>query len=246
MIAKIFSINKKISPIVRAVIALCLSVMVFIFVCVFGCYAWFADNREVSSLGLQARIVNSVIDADVSYYTCSDENGGLTFEKSDSPALGTYNALDSTKSYRALIKLEFYNNLNEVTLNAVSEANNYLGEYNDGTLISLLKASGNSVSSILSMCALDNADVTENGDKVTLKNLENYSMMHFVEVKGGSFVFNKTINIADKMQLTNSVLYILLDYNEDALLDIFGKNLGNDLGDGDVLFNLLDFYFEAS
>jgi hypothetical protein len=233
--------------VLRAAVALCFSVVLLILFCLFFCYAWFSTNDEVSAVGLSVDLKSSGITATITYYTCNGKNSGTTFVQSDSAELGTYDVMDSTKSYRALIKFVFDNNISQVSLYAVSEAANYLGEYNSkGELISPLQTDGNSVSSIISFYALDYSCVTSNGSIVTLSNLGNYDTTQFVEFKSGGFSFNDKICIAQNIQLENSTLYILLDYNEEAVLDIFGKNLGNtNMGDGNVEFNSIDFYFEA-
>jgi hypothetical protein len=260
------------NSILRAVAALGVSVVFATFACI-ACLAWFNVSGGVTGSGANIYVKSISIDSvDVTYYKYSSsttsESGVdyATYVECDSAALGTFSPLSSGKEYRIIIKAVFYGSLTSLSLDAVSNAENYLGAYGtNGKLLSPLKNSTdenptvNSLSSIIQFYILDSSSVTtgvsgELNTCVISEPSANTAKQFFTldNTAVGGYTFTQRLNLIDGAEVTEGdtqgyTAYILLDYNQETMLDIFGKNLGNaNISNiSEVKFNDCDFCFEV-
>jgi hypothetical protein len=273
--------------ILRAVLALCVSVVVAILACGV-CFGWFASSKQVSG-NLDDMYVLTGIDVKsvtIEYYaidTTTTSEGYLKYYlPTTTPTLGGYDMLTGNESCRLLVKIQLDGTYTSLNL-SVRSMGSYLGEYatdEDGnvSLATPLKKSGNSLSSVVQFYSLMADDVTankssDNSTYYTISSLEGKTAKSFVSVNNDTYAieFNRsvdlcTVNITDDMtseeRAQANTLYILLEYNEMAIADIFGKNLGNDFSDDSedstksttsedsaddeyIKFDNTDFYFEV-
>jgi hypothetical protein len=259
--------------VIRAVVALGVSVVIAFLACGV-CFGWFSLDKHVSG-NLDDMYVTTgteVSDVDITYYkadsdTSSDGYGKNYIESTDT-TLGEYNMLSGNDSCRLLIKIVFDGTYNKLTISAVTTTSTYLGKYKDGSTSELetyLTDEGNPLSSVVQFYALSFNEVTQsqtttNGTTkniCTIESLEEKDASSFVTFKDGATTATYTqkldlytislenITSATERAQANTV-FILIEYNELALVDIFGKNLGSKyVTKESIKFDKMDFRFEV-
>jgi hypothetical protein len=185
-----------------------------------------------------------------------------------SVALDSYDMLSSSKTYRVLLEFICEGNLSQVSLSVKSSATDYIGAYvacdeqpsnlaTARTLATPLTATGNSLSSVIAFYPLESDNVistTYKGSTAFSVNLSGEEQpQKFAEPNVSGYTFNTDLTLLSGQQLTlaenqtlpQAKLYVMLDYNDDALFDIFAKNLTNTniANTAYVQFDDCDFYF---
>jgi hypothetical protein len=178
----------------------------------------------------------------------------LVYKKSDDAKLGIYDLSEGNRYCRVLVKFVFSGSFTQLTLSAttnITSKEGYLGYIESSILKNELTVKDNSLSSVIQFYALDYSDVTflENDNtSCTIKNISYKTPLRFFEISN-DVTFEQTLELAsttDTTKVQNNTCYVLIGYNEDAMADIFGKNLGkDDISGEEIQFDLADFNFEV-
>lgn len=223
--------------------------------------AWYVTNEEASATGItgSTAILDEESQGNVSevyYFDITEyKNGVYTVgdclgTKISNIEMGQYDALYS-EAHQVLMMIKLKDSVNHrVTVN--TEATSYLGStIKDGDDY-VLKTENNPISSIISFIHVNNTEVSfivdENGDPVIDQKYginfpssvipteeEKSFVVPYKEGVDENKMFNDSLNQSVTISSatgSSGYIFIILDYVEDAIEDIYSKNIGNDALNG--------------
>lgn len=223
--------------------------------------AWYVTNEEASATGItgSTAILDEESQGNVSevyYFDITEyKNGVYTVgdclgTKISNIEMGQYDALYS-EAHQVLMMIKLKDSVNHsVTVN--TEATSYLGStIKDGDDY-VLKTEDNPISSIISFIHVNNTEVSfivdENGDPVINQKYginfpssvipteeEKSFVVSYKEGVDENKMFNDSLNQSVTISSatgSSGYIFIILDYVEDAIEDIYSKNIGNDALNG--------------
>ncbi|MBQ3254092.1 MAG: hypothetical protein IJA65_05990 [Acholeplasmatales bacterium] len=178
-------------------------------------------------------------------YTVSETCKGTKVSNID---MGKYDALYS-EAHQLLMVIKLKDSSN-YSINVTTDSVNYLGNtIKDSEGNYILKSEDNPISSVISFIYADSADVTLNETtnqqygfnfptSITTSSQEKSFVQEYVDDASTEEDDDKQYNdeLIQSVQLSSSssgqYLYIILDYVENAIEDIYSKNIGNDALNG--------------
>ncbi len=227
----------------------------FLLVCIV--LAWYVSNDEATATGItgSTSIINEESTGNVSevYYfditKVVDNDGSKTYTvaneckgtKISNVSMGKYDALYS-EAHQLLMVIKL-KDVSNYSVKTQTTATSYLGStLKDANGDFVLKAENNPISSVISFVYVNPNDVTLS-DAVDKEYGINFPTSITTSSEEKSFVEEDTqtdavfnANLNQNLTLVESentqYIYIILDYVEEAIEDIYSKNIGNEALNG--------------
>lgn len=227
----------------------------FLLVCVI--LAWYTSNTSVTATGITGS--TSMLDpesvgnvSEVYYFDIDsvvEENGNKTYEVSNeckgtmlsNISMGKYDALYS-EAHQILMVIKL-KELTNYTVTTQTNTVSYLGStIKDENGNFILQAENNPISSVISFVYVNSSEVTFNQEidseyginfptSITTANQEQ-SFVEYNITRNTTFNDNLNQNLTLAENENTEYVYIILDYVEEAIEDIYSKNIGNEALNG--------------
>lgn len=228
-----------------------ISLFVTSFVLIVIIFAWYVSNSTATVRGAtglvkdRSQIVDEVVVYNFSKKEPSGSNDVLTIDRYTGDGQSGDVTMKEYEQYNLdhvpteyLIEIKFNSASNISQFDIRSHSSYFAGYPGNGYIVN---ANTISLTSVMKFKVLDN--VTFNNGQVTYATPAANSFTSFSFNASTKAMTNTTINIAsDKNNISS--LYVLLDYNEEYINDLYTNNIGNSVvEDVDYLSFINDFDF---
>ena len=230
-----------------------ISLFVTSFVLIVVIFAWYVSNSTATVSGITG-IVKSrediVDEVNVYNFSSKNTNNGndtLTIDRYTGDGQSGDVTMKEYEQYdiygiptEYLIEIKFTAASNITRLDILTSANYFAGFPGTGYISS---ATGISLTSVMKFTLLDEVSFINNRTKVVYETPSANSFNSFIFNENSKAVVNKTLNVTTNKSNISS-MYILLDYNDSYINDIYTNNIGNTVVDNvDQLSFRNDFNF---
>ncbi len=201
-------------------------------------FAWFTTNKTATAKYLNIVAADTSIVDSVTYYKIASVSGNkYTFtDIATTYDIGQYDSALGTKEHQILIKVVFKDTVNtNITVKAVANSDILQGGHDWGVVAkdengdSWHDTSNFPLSSIIKFDYFGtSADTTTTSGSIIVDKSAITAETSFITLDGTTPTYTTSFNIGSETPGGTNPIYIMLDYNEDAIASIYSFTIGNE------------------